>query len=621
MNDTDVQHPTGLCVHGLFEAQAIKSPNEVAAIFEDTQLTYAELDRKANQLARHLVRLGVRPGVLVGVFVERSLDLIVALLGVLKAGGAYVPLDPTYPPERLRYILEDARAQIVLTQAPLTKGWSFGDARVLQLDLDWELIAREEPSKPEESAASSDLAYVIYTSGSTGKPKGVEIPHSAVVNLLQAMLVRPGLARTDVLAAVTTLSFDIAALELFLPLCVGAKLVIVRRETAQYGVQLLDYLKQVNATVMQATPVTWKQLIDAGWRGAPALKVLCGGEAFPRDLANELLERSKSVWNMYGPTETTIWSAVAPVENGLGTVPIGQPIDNTQFYVLDRELQLVPIGVAGELHIAGRGLARGYLRRPELTAEKFIANPFSQEPGARMYRTGDQVRRRDDGTLEFLGRSDDQVKLRGFRIELGEIESALTDHPGVAQAVALLREDVSGEQRLVAYFIPAKHPAPTHLELRDFLLKTLPAYMAPAAYVVLDALPLTPNGKIDRRALPAPDWSRQPSGQSYVAPRSAEEETLAKIWGEVLRLKRVGINDNLFELGAEFAPRFPDRFASLQGEHLDYTAANSPRSNDRRHLRRIDQKNGGQHTNSAHKTRAAAIVPDRRKAFQRLDSG
>ncbi len=336
-----------------------------------------------------------------------------------------------------------------------------------------------------------------------------------------------------------------------MPLCVGAKLAIVSRETAQYAVQLLEYLKDVNATVVQATPVTWQQLLEAGWRGEPALKVLCGGEAFPRELADELLKRAKSVWNMYGPTETTIWSAALEVKAGDGPVPIGHPIANTQLYVLDQKLQVVPIGVSGELYISGIGLAHGYHNRPDLTAEKFVADPFKQEPGARMYRTGDLVRRRHDGTLEFLGRLDNQIKLRGFRIELGEIENVLGNHPGVAQAVVSLREDVVGEKRLVGYLVPAKGAAPTTAELRDFLVKKLPAYMAPVAYVTLDALPLTPNGKIDRGALPAPNWSKQPEGIAYVGARSPEEETMAGIWAEVLRLERVGINDNLFELGAD----------------------------------------------------------------------
>ena len=550
-NDTKVAFPRDLTVHKLFETQAKSTPDSVAVVFDDQQLTYSQLDAKANQLANYLRKLGVMPGTLVGLFVERNLEMMIGLMGILKAGGAYVPMDPTFPPERLRYVLEDANAPVVLTQKPLTAKWSFGSARTVCLDTDWAVISQERSAKPREDAVPEDRAYVIYTSGSTGKPKGVEVPHRAVANLLQAMLLKPGLAKTDTLAAVTTLSFDIAGLELFLPLCVGARLAIVSRETGSYGVQLLEYLKKISATVMQATPVTWKLLMEAGWDGSPPLKVLCGGEAFPRELANELVKRSNDVWNMYGPTETTIWSSAGKVESGNGPVPIGPPIANTQFYILDREIQLVPIGVPGELCIAGGGLARGYYDRSELTAEKFVPNPFAKQSGAKMYRTGDLVRRRADGTIEFLGRLDDQVKLRGFRIELGEIESVLAAHPGVAQAVVVLREDVPGEKRLVGYVVPAPGSAPTAAELRSLLLNKLPDYMVPAAFLLIESLPLTPNGKVNRCSLPAPDWSKQARGTPYVAPQTPSEEAMAKIWAEVLRLDRVGINDNLFELGAD----------------------------------------------------------------------
>lgn len=549
-SETRVERRDDLTVHALFEAQATRTPNSVAAIFGSTQLTYAELDSRANQLANYLRKLGVKPGILVGVFVERSIEMLIGLLGTLKAGGAYVPIDPTFPPERVRYVLEDAGAPVVLAQTALAKAWQFGNAQIVHLDGDWAAIARADDTRPNGLAGGEDLAYVIYTSGSTGRPKGVEIPHRAVVNLLQSMLVQPGLAETDVLAAVTTLSFDISGLELFLPLCVGARVAIVSRETAQFGVKLLEYLKEISATVVQATPVTWQQLLDAGWNGGePALKVLCGGEAFPRELADELVKRARSVWNMYGPTETTIWSAALDVKSGDGPVPVGRPIANTKFYVLDQGLQLVPIGVPGELYISGQGLARGYHRRPDLTADRFVHNPF--EPGAKMYRTGDLVRLRQDGTLEFLGQLDNQIKLRGFRIELGEIESVLNSYPGVTQAVVSVREDVAGEKRLIGYVSAAKDAALEAPALRDHLLKSLPAYMAPAAYVTLQAFPLTPNGKVDRAALPAPDWSMQQARMAYLEPRSPDEDTMTKIWAEVLRLERVGINDDLFELGAD----------------------------------------------------------------------
>ena len=534
----------------MFENRVKATPDAVAAAFEDEQLTYAQLDRRANQLANYLGTIGVKPGVLVGVFVERSLDMIVGLLAVMKAGGAYVPMDPTYPPERISFVLADAKVPVLLTQEKLAKSLAIAGAQQVYLDTNWSTIARHSSEKPNVNVTSQDLAYVIYTSGSTGKPKGVEVSHRAVVNLLSSMQKKPGLESRDTLVAVTTLSFDIAGLELFLPLCTGAKLVIASREAAADGNLLLSRLKSAGATVMQATPVTWKLLLDAGWDGSPALKVLCGGEMFPRELANELVKRAKSVWNMYGPTETTIWSSTLEVKAGEGPVPIALPIDNTQFYVLDGNKQFTPIGVAGELHIGGDGLARGYFNRPELTAEKFIPNPFQGTANARLYKTGDLVRHRTDGTLEFLGRLDHQVKLRGFRIELGEIEVALARYPGVREAVVIVREDVPGDKRLVAYLV-SDQQALTIAPVREFLTGKLPNYMLPSAVVRMDAMPLTPNGKIDRKALPAPDTGRTVRHKEFVAPHTDQEKTLAGIWAEVLHLERVGIQDNLFELGAD----------------------------------------------------------------------
>jgi amino acid adenylation domain-containing protein len=548
-NDTQADYARNACVHQLFEAQAKTSPNAVAVAFEGKELTYAELDRRANQLAHYLAKLGVKPGVMVGVFVERSLEMIVSLLGVMKAGGAYVPMDPTYPVERISFVLTDANAPVLLTQQKLAQNLPMSATRLVCLDSQWGEIARENGGAPSSTVTSEDLAYVIYTSGSTGKPKGVEIPHRAVVNLLSSMRKKPGLGSQDTLCAVTTLSFDIAGLELFLPLCVGAKLVIASREVAADGTQLLNQLISTGATAMQATPVTWKMLLEAGWDGNPRLKALCGGEAFPRELANELVKRAASVWNMYGPTETTIWSATAEVKAGDGPVRIGPPIDNTQFYVLDPQGQLAPIGLPGELHIGGDGLARGYFRRPELTAEKFIRNPFQNEPNARIYKTGDLVRRMTDGTMEFLGRLDHQVKLRGFRIELGEIETAMVRYPGVREAVVIVREDIPGDKRLVAY-VTSDQQGLTVTAVREFLTGKLPNYMLPSAVVRLDAMPLTPNGKIDRKGLPAPDVAPT-RRKEFVPPRTNQERMLADIWSEVLHLEQVGIQDNLFELGAD----------------------------------------------------------------------
>ena len=549
-NATTADYARTSSVHQLFENRVKATPDAVAAAFEDEQLTYAQLDRRANQLANYLGTIGVKPGVLVGVFVERSLDMIVGLLAVMKAGGAYVPMDPTYPPERISFVLADAKVPVLLTQEKVAKGLAIAGAQQVYLDTNWSTIAQHSSEKPNVNVTSPDLAYVIYTSGSTGKPKGVEVCHRAVVNLLSSMQKKPGLESRDTLVAVTTLSFDIAGLELFLPLCTGAKLVIASREAAADGNLLLSRLKSAAATVMQATPVTWKLLLDAGWDGSPALKVLCGGEMFPRELANELVKRAKSVWNMYGPTETTIWSSTLEVKAGEGPVPIALPIDNTQFYVLDGNKQFTPIGVAGELHIGGDGLARGYFNRPELTAEKFIPNPFQGTANARLYKTGDLVRHRIDGTLEFLGRLDHQVKLRGFRIELGEIEVALARYPGVREAVVIVREDVPGDKRLVAYLV-SDQQALTIAPVREFLTGKLPNYMLPSAVVRMDAMPLTPNGKVDRKALPAPDMGRTVRHKEFIAPHTDQEKTLAGIWAEVLHLERVGIQDNLFELGAD----------------------------------------------------------------------
>jgi amino acid adenylation domain-containing protein len=549
-NSTRGDYPRNACLHELFETQAKATPDAVAAVFESEELTYAQLDRRVNQLAWYLGTLGVRRGVTVGIFVERSLDMVIAVLGVLKAGGVYVPMDPTYPPERISFVLNDAAVPLLLTQQKLAQNLPLGGTRAIFLDSSRADINRESSDPPGSLVSPEDLAYVIYTSGSTGKPKGVEIPHRAVVNVFSSMRRKPGLDPTETLLAVTTLSFDIAALELLLPLCVGAKLVIASRETASDGKRLLAQLRSTNSTVMQATPVTWKLLLEAGWDGNPRLKVLCGGEAVPRDLANQLIGNAHSVWNMYGPTETTIWSSAEKIELSEGPVVIGSPIDNTQFYVLDSRRQLTPIGVPGELHIGGDGLARGYFHSPELTAEKFIPSPLTDTPGTRLYKTGDLVRRLPDGMIEFLGRVDYQVKLRGFRIELGEIETALARYPGVREAVVIVREDIPGDKRLVAY-ITSDHQAITVTAVREFLTGKLPNYMLPSAVVRMDALPLTPNGKIDRKSLPLPESGRVNRDKEFVAPRTDQEKLLAAIWSEVLHLDRVGIHDNLFELGAD----------------------------------------------------------------------
>ena len=550
-NANHAEYPSTTCIHQLFEAQVERTPDAVAVVFEDEQATYRELNRRANQLAHHLQKLEVGPEVLVGMCVERSLDMVVGLLGILKAGGAYVPLDPAFPSERLALMLEDAQVPLLLTQQRLLLRLPRHGAQVVCLDTDAAALTQHSEANPVTEATSDNLAYVIYTSGSTGRPKGVQILHRAVVNFLLSMRQQPGLTAEDSWLAITTLSFDIAALELFLPLLVGARLIVASRETAADGAALAETLTRARVSVMQATPITWRLLLAAGWQGNPDLKILCGGEALPPDLAQQLLPRAVSLWNLYGPTETTIWSTVCQIKPGDEVISIGRPIANTQVYLLDPQLQPVPVGVPGELYIGGDGLARGYLNRAELTAERFIPHPFSDEPGARLYKTGDLARYRADGTIEHLGRLDYQVKLRGFRIELGEIEAVLAQHLAVRQAVVVAREDVPGDKRLVAYVVPQPHQMPTISGLRGYLQAKLPDYMVPSAFVLLEAFPLTPNGKVDRRALPAPELTRPELQEAFVAPRTSIEEVVTGIWSQILGIEQIGIHDDFIALGGD----------------------------------------------------------------------
>ncbi|MEG4496904.1 amino acid adenylation domain-containing protein [Microcoleus sp. F10-C6] len=564
-NNTHKDYPKDKCIHQLFEEQVEKSPDATAVIFEDTHLSYKELNRRSNQLAHRLRKLGVGPDVLVGICVERSLSMLVAVLGVLKAGGAYVPLDPAYPQERLAFMLEDAQVKVLLTQKQLAEFTNLTEIlplAIVYLDADWETIACENDFNSISETNSSHLAYTIYTSGSTGKPKGVQIRHRAVVNFLTSMRHSLEVTERDILLSVTTLSFDIAALELFLPIITGASTVVASREVAASGTLLAEQLVKSGATFMQATPATWQMLHDAGWQGNKQLKILCGGEALSPKLAGQLYQKGSALWNLYGPTETTIWSMIQPIDSEDKPISIGRAIANTQVYILDRHLQPVPIGVAGELHIGGDGLARGYLNRPDLTAEKFIPNPLIDSKGSPcrggapvpapvsvLYKTGDLVRYRPDGNIEYLGRLDHQVKIRGFRIELAEIEAVLNQHPGVSAIAVLAREDEAGNKRLVAYIVPDYKRPPTVTELRNFLKQKLPEYTIPSAFVMLSTLPLTPNGKVDRRALPAPDTARPELEKAFVAPRTPVEEVLAAIWLDILGLDQLGIYDSFFELG------------------------------------------------------------------------
>jgi amino acid adenylation domain-containing protein/thioester reductase-like protein len=555
-NQTQTEYPRQVCINQLFEGQVKRTPDAIAVQFEDQSLTYAELDEHANQAANALLHQDVGSGTLVGLFINRSLDMLVGLLGVLKAGAAYLPLDPAFPAERLAFMLEDSGTSMILTQASLVAKLPETTARVICLD-DLDRTASTEQSAI--AAKPNDLAYIIYTSGSTGMPKGVQIHHGAVVNFLCSMQESLAISAEDTLLAVTTLSFDIAVLELLLPLTVGARVVIAGAETVADGALLADALNDVNATCMQATPASWRSLLEAGWKGKEDLKILCGGEALTIDLAKQLLERGAQVWNLYGPTETTIWSTVYRVTPDLksgisNTTPIGRPIANTQVYILDADQQPVPIGVIGDLYISGDGVSRGYWDRPELTLERFIPNPFGAS--SVMYKTGDLARYLPDGDIEFFGRSDQQVKIRGFRIETGEVEAALAQHPAIRQAVVTAWKERSSDAALVAYVVPVEGQKDADsAELREFLRRKLPEYMVPSSFVTLEALPLTPNGKVNRKGLPQPSQARPDLRAPYVAPRTPLELELTEICAQVLGLQNqnghsaVGVNDNFFDLG------------------------------------------------------------------------
>ncbi|MBV8846856.1 MAG: amino acid adenylation domain-containing protein [Bryobacterales bacterium] len=538
------------CVHEVLEAHGLRNPESTAVQFEGTSLTYRQLHERSNRLARVLQKRGVGPEVRVGLYAERSLEIAVALLGIWKAGGAYVPIDPAHGSARMEHIANESGFSVLLTQKSLLGLLPPLTAKILLLDECGELCASESPESVISGAGPSNLAYMIYTSGSTGKPKGVQIEHRSVGNFLCCMRREPGFDASDTLLAVTTLAFDIAGLEIYLPLLAGGCVVIVSRETASNGSLLMQSIEKTQPTVMQATPATWRLLIESGWQGNPNLKVLVGGDVLSVELGRELVSRCRAVWNMYGPTETTIWSSIYRVDGREDrAVPIGRPIGNTDFYLLDRSRQPVCPGAEGELYIGGEGVARGYFERSDLTAEKFVPDGFSSRPGSRLYRTGDLARYGPDGNLYFLGRNDHQVKVRGFRVEPGEIESVLESHPAVRHSVVAARENTSGEKCLVAYFVADLTINVTPAQLRRHLLAKLPEYMAPGAFVQLAALPLTANGKVDRAALPAPSISDFQSDQDYVAPRNPVERKLVAIWEDVLGIRPIGIRTSFFDFG------------------------------------------------------------------------
>ncbi len=555
-NNTTTDSLEDRCLHQLFEEQAKRTPDNIAVVFADQQLSYAELNYRANQLAHHLRQIGVGPEVLVGIYMERSPEMIVGVLGILKAGGAYLPLDPVHPKERLAFILADTQVPVLLTQSKLVERLPESSTELLCLDTDWESVAQQATQNPDGGATFENLAYAIYTSGSTGKPKGTLIPHQGLVNYLTWCTQAYAVAQGEGTTVHSSLAFDLTITGLFSPLLVGLPVKLLPEDPSIESLSTaLCYgsnLSLVKVTPAQLTLLS--QRLSPSEAAGRTRALIIGGENLAAESITfwQNLAPNTLLVNEYGPTETVVGCCIYRVPQGKhqsGSIPIGRPIANTQLYVLDQHLQPTPTGVPGELYIGGVGLARGYLNRPELTAKTFIPNPFSNLSGTRLYKTGDLVRYLPDGNLEFLGRVDHQVKIRGYRIELEEIEAVLAQYPAIARVVVLAREDEPGDQRLVAYVVPAQEAMPPTDELRSFLSEKLPEYMVPSAFVLLKELLLTPNGKVDRRALPTPDQARPQLAATFVAPRTPVEERLAEIWIKILRLEQVGIYDNFFDLG------------------------------------------------------------------------
>ncbi|KKD38711.1 MAG: non-ribosomal peptide synthetase [Limnoraphis robusta] len=550
-NNTQTTFEKLACIHQLFETKAQQTPDAIAIVDSHQQLSYQQLNTTANQLAHYLQKQGVQPEQTIGICLERSCEMVIALLAVLKVGAAYIPLDPAYPQDRLNFIIENAQISFIITQTSL-KHLQLSVQNILNIDEHLSIITQQKTDNLYNKIKLENLAYIIYTSGSTGQPKGVQISHHALSNFLFAINKHLDLTSSDLLLSVTSLSFDITALELYLPLIWGACVVIASKKITTDSQQLQHKINQLNITIMQATPATWQMLILGGWSGKHNLKILSGGEALDPQLAKQLSQNYQQLFNVYGPTETTIWSSVYQLKKSENfdknqTVLIGRPLANTEFYILDKNLQPVPIGVPGELYIGGVGVARGYLNRADLTAERFLPNPF-KNTSERLYKTGDLARYLNDGNVEYLGRLDSQVKLRGFRIELGEIEAILKQHPQVQQAVVVVNSQAD-EKRLIAYIVCSEKSEFTVTKLRKFLEDKLPSYMIPSAFVILDALPLTPNGKINRRALPIPEQIRPQLEATYVMPKTEIEKTIAQIWQKALNLENIGIHDNFFDLG------------------------------------------------------------------------
>jgi amino acid adenylation domain-containing protein len=545
-NQTKIELPRTVLV-AQFEAVAARQPDKVALAHDSTELTYHQLNCRANQLCSALREKGVTRGVRVGLCVDRSPALLIALLAIQKAGGTYVPMDPGFPAERLQLMLLDSGATVLLTSGDVVAHIDIPN-HVSVMDVRALPAPEGHSENPPLLARPEDTAYVIYTSGSTGRPKGVAVSHGSLMNLLCSMAREPGMSANDILAAITTVSFDIAGLELYLPLLVGGRIELVSAETGSDGPRLAKFLRERSVSVLQATPATWRLLVEGDWKGAPGFRSWCGGEALPPDLAESLLPRVSELWNLYGPTETTIWSSAERIQKA-SDITIGRPIANTQIYIIGKKGTLQPVGVPGEIWIGGVGVALGYFARPELTAERFVVDCFGDDPSLRLYRTGDLGCWRADGRIEHLGRLDQQVKIRGFRIEVGEVEATLTTLEAVRQAVVVACNAGPSDRRLVAYVVYQPGCDLTVSEVRRHLRAKLPEYMVPSLVVAMDAIPLTPNGKIDRAALPDPFGNAAASVAHYEPPTTEMELLLAGIWAELLKTERVGRNDNFFDLG------------------------------------------------------------------------
>lgn len=551
-NQTQADYPQANCIHHLFEEQAERTPNNIAVTFSDQKLTYRELNTRANQMAHYLQKFGVGKEVMVGICVERSLEMIVGILGILKAGGAYIPLDPNYPSERLAFILEDTKTPVLLTQQRLLSGLPAQNAQTICLDTAWEIIAQESQENLPLKTHNENLAYVIYTSGSTGKPKGVQIAHRHLVNSTTARITYYQEAVSSFLL-LSSFAFDSSVAGLFWTLCSGGILCLPQEGLQLDILKLLELIVENHVSHLLSLPSLYAILLEEAKpeQLTSLCTVIVAGESCPAELVqrHHQLPSKPSLFNEYGPTEGTVWTSVyhCRSQQTKGQVSIGQPIANTQIYLLNSHLQPVPIGVIGEVYISGDGLARGYLNQAALTSEKFIPNPFSDRPGMRLYKTGDLARYLSDRNIEFLGRLDQQVKIRGYRIELGEIEAVLDQHPEVREVVVIAQKQELQDMRLVAYLVANQQAVSLISELRRYLLDHLPEYMVPSAFVLLKEMPLLPNGKVDRRVLP--DQPQLNLEENFVAPETELEQTIAIIWQEVLHVEKVGINHNFFDLG------------------------------------------------------------------------